>query len=39
MDSPERAASHRAPLRTALADRPWFGSAGRWLYAALTRRP
>lgn len=37
MGSPERAAARRGPKRDALADRPWFGQGGRWLYEAIAR--
>lgn len=32
MDSPQRAAARSAPKRTAIAQRDWFSSSGRWLY-------
>lgn len=35
MSSPERAAARLGPKRKALADHPWFGRAGRWLYQAI----
>lgn len=34
--SEERAAAGRAPKRVALSDRPWFTSAGRWVYERIT---
>lgn len=37
MDSPERQRARAAPLRTALADRPWFADSGRWLYEVIGR--
>lgn len=36
LDGPERAAAGRAPKRVALTDRPWFTSAGRWVYERIT---
>jgi len=39
MDSPQRAAARRGPLRDALASRPWFSRSGRWLYELLGRWP
>lgn len=35
MDSPERARARSGPVRATLADRPWFGHSGRWLYRRL----
>lgn len=35
MDSPERERARRTARRAALADRPWFGASGRWLYRPL----
>ncbi|WGW11689.1 hypothetical protein LWF01_16585 [Saxibacter everestensis] len=32
MRSPERARARNGPKRDALAERPWFGQSGRWLY-------
>jgi hypothetical protein len=32
MDSPERAHARTGPRRDALAELPWFGQSGRWLY-------
>jgi hypothetical protein len=37
MWSAERAAARNGPKRAALSDRPWFRSAGRWVYRSLTR--
>jgi hypothetical protein len=36
MDSPERAEARRGPLRKRLADEPWFGDSGRWLYERIS---
>lgn len=37
MRSPQRRRAREAPIRAALADRPWFGSSGRWLYEVIAR--
>ena len=37
MDSEQRAAARAAPKRTALGERPWFASSGRWLYRCIAR--
>lgn len=37
MASPARARARQGPKREALADRPWFGHSGRWLYRAVSR--
>jgi hypothetical protein len=37
MDSPERAAARRGPLREALVGRDWFGRSGRWLYERISQ--
>jgi hypothetical protein len=39
MDSPERAEARRGPKRDALAEKPWFGRSGRWLYDVIARQP
>jgi hypothetical protein len=36
MNSPARARARAAPLRSALAGRPWFATSGRWLYQAVS---
>lgn len=38
MDSPERARARSGPRRASLADRPWFGASGRWLYRTMSRQ-
>lgn len=35
LDSPERKLARSGPLRAALADQPWFGNSGRWVYRAI----
>ena len=37
MDSPQRRRAREAPLRAAMAERPWFGSSGRWIYEVIAR--
>jgi hypothetical protein len=37
MDSPERAAARKGPVRETLAHREWFGHSGRWLYRHVHR--
>jgi hypothetical protein len=37
MSSAEREAARKGPKRDALADRPWFGKSGRWLYQTIHR--
>jgi len=37
MDSPERAAARKGPVRDTLVDREWFGRSGRWLYERIHR--
>lgn len=37
MASPQRRRAREAPLRAALAERPWFGGSGRWLYEVIAR--
>lgn len=37
MDSPERRRAREAPLRAAMAERPWFGASGRWTYEVIAR--
>lgn len=37
MDSPQRRRAREAPLRNAMAERPWFGRSGRWLYEVIAR--
>ncbi|MCS5719260.1 hypothetical protein N1027_14065 [Herbiconiux sp. CPCC 205763] len=36
MESPERARARSGPLRERLADQPWFGRSGRWLYERIS---
>lgn len=37
LDRPERAAARDTPRRDALAERPWFGGSGRWVYRPIHR--
>ncbi|WP_347038041.1 hypothetical protein AAHB37_15505 [Glutamicibacter halophytocola] len=38
MDSPERAAARKGPVRRTLVDRDWFSRSGRWLYKLLSQQ-
>lgn len=38
MESPQRATARDAPMRRRLAQRPWFGESGRWLYRLISDR-
>lgn len=37
LQSPQRRRARDAPLRRALAERPWFGRSGRWVYEVIAR--